>query len=64
METGLNINVRCLIHNLSEIRYNSHFKQFLGTFTKLQKAIIDFVVSVCPSMCLRGTPHLPLDKFS
>jgi len=46
---------------------------FLGAFTKLRKATISFVMSVCPacrllsvspSVCLHGKPQLPLDGFS
>ena len=36
---------------------------FLGSFAKLRKATISFVVFVCPSVCPRGTTLLPLDGF-
>ena len=38
--------------------------QFLGTFTRLWKVIISFVMSVCVSVCLHGATRLPLDGFS
>ena len=37
---------------------------FLGAFTKLRKATISFVMSVCPSVRQHGTIRLPLDGFS
>jgi hypothetical protein len=37
---------------------------FLGAFAKLRKATVSFVMSVCPSVCPRGTTRLPLDGFS
>ena len=40
----------------------------LGTFTKLWKVTISFIMSVCPSVSVRVWPHgttwLPLDEFS
>ena len=36
----------------------------LGTFAKLRKATISFVMSVCPSTHLHGTNRLPLNRFS
>ena len=63
-KTGFNVNIRCLIHKLSEIWCNGDYKQFLGTFTKFQKATVNFIMFVCPSLCLHGTPWLPLDIFS
>jgi hypothetical protein len=38
----------------------SPFLTFLGTFAKLQKVTISFVMSVCPHV----TARLPLDRFS
>jgi hypothetical protein len=29
----------------------------------LRKAVISFVISVCPSLCQHGTARLPLDGF-
>ena len=44
-----------------------HAVPFLGTFAKLQKATISFVIpvrlSVSPSVCSPGKPRLPLDGF-
>jgi len=37
--------------------------RFLGTFPKLRKATIGFVVSVFPSLCAHGTTLLELDGF-
>ena len=37
---------------------------FLGTLTKLQKANMNFVMSVCPSVRPHGTTRVPLDRFS
>jgi hypothetical protein len=37
---------------------------FLGAFTKMRKETIGFIMSVRPSICLQGTPLLPLDGFS
>jgi len=37
---------------------------FLDAFTKLQKATISFVMFARLSIRLRGTPLLPLDRFS
>jgi hypothetical protein len=37
---------------------------FLGAFTKLQKATVSFVMSVCPSVSPRGTTQIPLKGFS
>jgi hypothetical protein len=36
------------------------YSDFLGTFAKLQKETLSFVVLVCP----HGTTLLPLDRFS
>jgi hypothetical protein len=36
---------------------------FLGTFAKLRKTAINFVMSVCPSIRLLGTTWLPLKDF-
>ena len=36
---------------------------FLGSFAKLRKATISFVVSASPSVCPRGKIRLPLDEF-
>jgi hypothetical protein len=38
--------------------------QFLGTYTKLQKATISFVMSACLSVHPHGTTFIPLDRFS
>jgi hypothetical protein len=37
---------------------------FLGVFSKLWKASISFVMSVCPSVCPHVITRLPLDRFS
>jgi hypothetical protein len=34
-------------------------KQFLGTFTKFQKATVNFIMFVCPFACLHVIPGLP-----
>ena len=36
----------------------------LGAYAEFQKAIISFVMSVCPSVCPHGTTRLPRDGFS
>jgi hypothetical protein len=36
---------------------------FLGAFTKLRKATISFVMSVCPYVCQYGTTRLLLEEF-
>jgi len=36
----------------------------LVVFAKLRKANIDFVISICPSVCSHGTTRLPPDLFS
>jgi hypothetical protein len=36
----------------------------LGTFTKLRKATISYVMSVCLCVCLHGTTRFPLNVFS
>jgi hypothetical protein len=38
------------------------FLQFLGTFAKLRKAAINFVMSVRPAVCPHGTTRLPVDE--
>jgi hypothetical protein len=47
---------------------NFMWETFLGAFTKLRKATVSFIVSVCPfdhpSVCLRATTLVPLDGFS
>jgi hypothetical protein len=58
---------------MSRVRNNSNIKifftqkqvkdQFLGTFGKLRKATISFVMSGRPSVCPHGTTRLPLDGF-
>ena len=41
----------------------SHLLPFLGTFAKLRKATVSFVMSVRPSVRPHGTTLLPLDGF-
>ena len=42
--------------------FKSH--KFLGMFAKLRESTINFIMSVCLSICLHGTTRLPLDRFS
>jgi hypothetical protein len=42
----------------------SHLDKFLGAFSKLRKATLSFVMSVCPSVHPRGATRLPLGGFS
>jgi hypothetical protein len=37
--------------------------EFLGTFGKLRKATVSFVISVCLCVSLHGTARLPLEDF-
>jgi len=37
---------------------------FLVVFAKLRKVNINFVISICPSVCSHGATRLPLDGFS
>jgi hypothetical protein len=39
------------------------FLSLIGLFTKLRKATISFIMSVCPSIRLHRTTGLPLDGF-
>ena len=39
------------------------FSLFLGTFAKLRKATLSFVISACPSVRPHGTSRHPLDWF-
>jgi hypothetical protein len=36
---------------------------FLGTYAKWRKVTINFVMSVCPSICSHGSTRLPMDGF-
>jgi hypothetical protein len=45
------------------VHYELHIHLFLGTFAKLRKATIKFVVSFRPSIFQRGTTRLSLDGF-
>jgi len=35
----------------------------LGAFAKLRNATVNFVMSVCPSVCPNGTTRLQMDGF-
>jgi hypothetical protein len=51
-------------HSIDVFWYDDKIKpRFLGAFSKLRKATICFVMSVCLSVCLHGTTRLPLDVF-
>jgi hypothetical protein len=52
----LNFKYHILLHGV-----NCH--KFSGAFPKLQKVTVSFVMSVCPSICPRGTSWLLLDGF-
>jgi len=49
----------CLIHCLC----NCQNQPFLGALAKVRKAMISFVMSVCPSVRPHGAPHLTLGGF-
>jgi hypothetical protein len=44
--------------------FSWHILQFLGTFVKLPKATVSFVMSVYPSVRPHDTTGLPVDEFS
>ena len=46
-----------------ESKLNNGMCDFVGTFAKLRMTAIYFVMSVCPSIRLRGTTWLPLNDF-
>ena len=52
-----------ILLNLSEL-VSPAPQAFLGMFAKLQKVAISCVMSVCLSICPRGTTWLILDTFS
>jgi len=41
-----------------------HNLQFLGAFANLRKATVSFIMSVCPSVHLRGSTRFPPDRCS
>ena len=41
-----------------------NYDEFLGAFAKMRKAIIGFVMSLCPSVPPHGTALLLLNVFS
>jgi hypothetical protein len=49
-------------NRLTKERVGLHW--FLGTLTKLRKATISFITSVCTSVHLHGKTRLPMDGFS
>jgi len=50
--------------SFTNVTFTLLFLTFLGTFTKLRKASIRFVMSVCQFVRPHGTTQLQLDGFS
>jgi hypothetical protein len=51
--------------NMHTISHTGNIDTFLGSFAKLRKATVSFVMlSVCPSVCRHGTTRLPLGGIS
>ena len=50
--------------NVSVLRLSEELTAALGAFEKLQKAIINFAMSHCPSLCPHGTTEVPVEGFS
>jgi len=54
-------------NNMSLLRGKGNLMQFSGSFEKLQKAIVSYIMSVClsvhPPIRPHGTTRLPLNGF-
>ena len=48
---------------ISKIKDLLKIALFLGAFAKFRKAIISFIMSVCPSVSPHGRSLLPLDEY-